>query len=294
MSIEKNMNAKAFLMIAVLTASLVLTLSFAGAEFWACADYKQVINYCNNYKPSKTCDITSGCTYCMSKYNETTNCYVHGVWPKCNQIPQECSDIGGGGGVEIDAEPPVLTINNPVEDGIYNSRVVLLDLEVNEKSDIHYLDLINGRGRWTPVCSNCFGYERTRSFREGLNELRFRAVDVVGNTVYKNLSFFIDSDKPRILKTEPGKGFTNGDFLIQFKEENPTSLDITFGDTNPGFNIHEVDIDGECQLDENNGKYYCDTHIDLSAYDRNEIFLHRHKWKTKRRENVLEIKRRHL
>ncbi|MBS3086806.1 hypothetical protein J4422_03835 [Candidatus Pacearchaeota archaeon] len=294
MSIEKNMNAKAFLMIAVLTASLVLTLSFAGAEFWACADYKQVINYCNNYKPSKTCDSPNGCTYCMSKYNETTNCYVHGVWPKCNQIPQECSDIGGGGG-GIDAEPPVLTVNNPVEDGIYNSRVVLLDLSVNEESDIHYLDLINGRGRWTPVCSNCFGYERTRSFREGLNELRFRAVDVVGNIAYVDVSFFIDSDKPRILKTEPGRGFTNGDFLIQFKEENPTSLDITFGDTNPGFNTYEVDIDSECQLDENNGKYYCDTHIDLSAYDGNEILYWANLTDTAdnkanpRRQNVLTV-----
>src|SRR3989344_131700 len=215
MSIEKNMNAKAFLMIAVLTASLVLTLSFAGAEFWACADYKQVINYCNNYKPSKTCDSPNGCTYCMSKYNETTNCYVHGVWPKCNQIPQECSDIGGGdGNLDIDSQPPVLTINNPIEDTIYNSRSILLDLEVNEKSSIYYTDLDNGRGRWTPVCKNCFGYERKRSFREGLNNLQFKAVDVVGNTAFFDVSFFVDSSKPRILKEEPKKGFTNGDFFI--------------------------------------------------------------------------------
>ena len=205
----------------------------------------------------------------MSVYNVTDDCYVHGVWPKCSEtIPQECSNVGGN--TTIDSQPPILTINNPTEGAIYNSRTVLLDLEVNEESDIHYLDLINGRGRYTPVCTNCFGYERTRSFGEGLNKLQFRAKDVVGNTAYKNVSFFVDSDKPRILKTEPKNGFTNGDFSIEFREDNPTNLYITYGDTNPGFNVHEVNISEECELD-NNEKYYCDTHIDLSAYDGHKI-----------------------
>jgi hypothetical protein len=75
--------------------------------------------------------------------------------------------------------------------------------------------------------------------------------------------------KPRILREEPKDGFTSGDFSIQFREDNPESLFMTYGDVNPGFNVHEIDIDNECQLER--GRYYCDTHINLSGYDGHEI-----------------------
>ena len=261
-----KVETKKALVAAILAVSLVATLSFVSAEFWACAEKGQVINYCNNYKPPRTCGTSNGCIYCMSKYNETANCYVHGVWPKCMKLPQECSNVGGN--TTIDSQPPKLEINNPIEGRIYNSRVVLLDLQVDEKSDIYYTDL-DKWGRWIPVCNDCFGYERTRSFSEGPNRIQFRASDVVGNTAYKNVSFFIDSMKPRILREEPKDGFTSGDFSIQFKEDNPVGLFMTYGDVNPGFNVHEIDIGSECQLDR--GRYYCDTHINLTAYDGHEI-----------------------
>ncbi len=191
---------------------------------------------------------------------------------KCNNLPP-CGFNDGNGGVggntTIDSQPPNLTINNPIEGRIYNSRTVLLDLKVDEKSDIYYTDLVNGRGRWTRVCSDCLGYKRTRSFGEGLNSIQFKASDVIGNTAYKNISFFIDSMKPRILREEPKDGFTSGDFSIQFSEDNPERLFMTYGDVNPGFNVHEIDIDNECQLER--GRYYCDTHINLSGYDGHEI-----------------------
>ena len=268
------METKKALVTAILVVSLVATLSFVSAEFWACFSQGEVINYCDlrpegTYnRPDETC-ATSSCTKCMSKFysDKDGGCYVHGVWPKCNQIPQECSNVGGN--TTVDLQPPNLTINNPLNGSIHNERSVLLDLEVDEKSDIYYTDLINGRGRWTRVCSDCFGYDRTRSFSEGLNRIQFRASDVVGNTAYKNISFFIDSAKPRILREEPKDGFTEGDFSIQFKEDNPVSLFMTYGDVNPGFNVHEIDIGSECQLDR--GRYYCDTHIDLSGYEGHEI-----------------------
>lgn len=259
---------KKILLTAIIVISLVVTLSFISAEFWACAEQGQVIDYCKINKPSRTCASSGGCQYCMSIYNATADCYVHGVWPKCNQIPQVCSNVGGN--TTIDSNPPELTINNPTEGEIFNSKSVLLDLEMDEKGNIHYMDLINGQGRWTSVCTNCFGYDRTRSFKEGLNDLRFRAVDVVGNTAYTNISFFVDSVKPRVLKVEPKNGLTNGDFHIEFREENPVDLLITYGDVNPGIRIHEVDIDNECQL-QTNGKYHCDTNIDLTDYEGKEI-----------------------
>ena len=275
MSKEKTNTKKALIIAALivsLAAVIIITTSFVSAEFWTCVQNKQVINYCNNYKPSKTCAASNGCTYCMSQYNATADCYVHGVWPKCNQIPQVCSNSGGSGGnVTIDSEPPILAINSPLNGTIFNSRTILLNLDVNEKSDIYYTDLDTGRGRWTPVCNDCFDYDRTRSFKEGLNNLQFKARDVVGNTAFVNVSFFIDSSKPRILKTLPKNDFGSGDFMIQFKEKNPTNLLITYGDTNPGFNVHQLDIGNECQLDNNNGKYTCNTNIDLSAYDGKEI-----------------------
>jgi hypothetical protein len=269
------------ILIAVIFASLLvitLTLSFASAEFLACFEKGQVENYCASvpetpyHHPDETCIQNMGCEECMWAYYPEVDggCYVHGSWPKCNDItPRVCSTSGGN--VTIDSQPPILTLNNPAEGAIYNSRKILLDLEVSESSKIYYMDLDTGRGRWMPVCYDCFEYSKERTFAEGENNLQFKATDVMGLDSYTNLSFFIDSQKPRILKTEPRGKFSNGDFYVEFKEENPEHLYITYGNAGKGFNIYEFNVNEECQLDDNNGKHSCKTKIDLSNYNGEQI-----------------------
>jgi hypothetical protein len=208
----------------------------------------------------------------MESYDEVGDCYNPGTSNVCLRLIPDCSRLETNDSIiHSDSEPPILTLKNPTEGTIYNSRKILLDLEVNENSKVSYTDLDNGRGRWTPVCSNCLEYKKERTFKEGENNIQFKATDIVNLDSYVDLSFFIDSQKPRILKTEPKGKFSNGDFYVEFKEEHPENLYITYGNAGKGFNVYEFNIDGECQFDERNKKYYCDTHIDLSNYNGEQI-----------------------
>ncbi|MFA4953069.1 MAG: hypothetical protein WC584_02510, partial [Candidatus Pacearchaeota archaeon] len=195
------MKSKIMLTIGMILMAIVL-INFASAEFWACFDKGEVTHYCNNYKPDKTCSDSGGCVRCMSVYREAENCYIHGVWPDCLRVTQECS-TGNGSGTTIDTTPPVITLTSPLNGSFYNSRSVVFSFELNEGADVYYSDLINGRGRWISVCSNCESNFGKRSFSEGLNELIIKAEDNSGNEAYKNVSFFVDSRDPRILKTLP-------------------------------------------------------------------------------------------
>src|SRR3989338_1035092 len=249
---------------------IIFYSALASAEFWICINKGEQINYCNNYKPPYTCDINSGCQKCMSVYNATANCYINGVWGQCVAEGQQCTNTGenGTGGVEIDVTPPVISYTSPLQDGLYVKRAVPLIFTINEKADVFYTDLDDGRGRWSRVCQECTSYGNSRSFSEGLNNIGFKIVDVVGNTAYENISFFIDSKKPRIYKTEPRSGFANGDFYVQFMEENPSLLNINYGNFITGFRNANVDLN-TCVQDRT--KTNCNINVDLDDYDGQEI-----------------------
>lgn len=258
---------KAIIAVLALVFIVVLVSDLVNAEFWACADKGQTVEYCNNYKPPRTCTSNSGCIYCMSEYNEAQDCYIHGVWPECNTMPQTC-EVGVGNGSGIDSEPPILTIISPSQDQLFNSRKALVQFSVNEVSNVYYTDVIEGRGRWSRLCSDCTSYSKNLSFDEGQNIIMFKAIDLIGNVAYSNnISFFTDSKDPKIKKTEPRKGFANGDFYIEIQEENPETLMLFYGS-----NSKEVNIDSECEASTSaNKKYYCNTNVDLSSYDGQEV-----------------------
>ncbi|MFH1586184.1 MAG: hypothetical protein ABIB79_05440 [archaeon] len=246
----------------------ILATSLVSAEFWACFDRGQKAEYCNDYKPDKTCASSSGCQWCMSVYDEANDCYVHGIWPKCNQLAPKCSTFGNGGGGSIDSDPPEFNLIKPTEDELFTSRKVLVEFSLDEKADVYYLDLIGGRGRWTKICNDCSAgnpaYSKERSFSEGYNHIQFKAADVVGNEAFEEVSFFVDSRDPRILKTNPTKGFADGTFEVQFKEDNPKILKLYYG-----ANQKTLGLEDDCH--EEKSKVYCDTYVDLGSYDGDEI-----------------------
>jgi len=212
--------------------------------------------------------LGTSCTMCVLM-TETGNYSANPS--RCYGLPQCGFGNGNSGGVggntTLNVTPPNLTINNPIQDNVYDSRSVLLDLNVDEKSDIYYLDLINGRGRWTRVCTNCYSYSRERSFNEGNNSLMFRATDVVGTPAYFNLSFVMDSKDPKISRTNPTRGFANGEFFVEFDEANPESVFLNYGNSTELRN-KEVNI-SDCNL--NKKKYSCNVNVDLANYDGQEI-----------------------
>ena len=262
MSIQKIQKFKRMKSIIIIISFLiVLSLSIVSAEFWACFSKGQKIDYCNPKVDDRTCGTSGGCIYCMSNFNTTKNCYNQGNWLKCNNLQQGCNPQGN---TSIDKEPPKLTINEPDNGDIFDSRSIPVDLKVDEKSDILMYDNIYGRGRWTRICNNCYSHIRKRSFKEGFNNITFKAVDVVGNSAEETVAFYIDSKKPKITKTEPKNGFASGEFEVWFKEENPKKLFLNYGNTATGYRKAELNIN-DC--DEERNTYYCDIKVNLANYD---------------------------
>src|SRR3989338_7522221 len=112
---------------------IIFYSALASAEFWICLNKGEQINYCNNYKPPYTCDINSGCQKCMSVYNSTANCYIHGVWGNCMaEEGQQCSSIGENG-TEVDGTAASIMLYNPINNSVYSERAVLLDFVVSEE-----------------------------------------------------------------------------------------------------------------------------------------------------------------
>lgn len=184
-------------------------------------------------------------------------------------LPQRCKNAGAckplGG--EIDKTPPKLTINSPVKNFVYNSRKVVFDLTTDEISSIYYIDALNGRGRWKKLCINCKFYNNGLSFRDGLNDIIIKAVDKNKNSVEIQRQFYVDSKKPRISRTYPKRGFADGNFDVQFSEENPKSLFLHYG-TFSDSRAAELDL-GSCVYERK--RYYCSIDVELKDFNNQRI-----------------------
>ena len=157
---------------------------------------------------------------------------------------------------------------SPVNNGIYNSRSVLFDLEADEAAFFSYLDNINGRGRWRNLGRLSFTYFRPLSFRDGFNEVTIRATDRNGNFVDIIRGFRVDSRAPRIARTKPRRGFVNGEFTVQFTEANPSILELNYGTISDTRN-KVLDIENDCVLYRR--RYSCSTEVNLEDFDGKKI-----------------------
>ena len=268
---QSKMNRKILLLLFGMVFLGTLLISFAAAEFWACFEQGEVVHYCNDYRPSKT--YTGSYPLCMSVYREAENCYIHGVWSKCNRLdPADCTQSGGGP-TNFDLTPPELTILSPVNDTVYNSRRLYLAFSLDEEADVYYRDLNSASTSWRRICSGCdpgaISYNRSRSFMEGENSLIFKAVDVVNNEAYVSVNFLIDSMKPRIYRTEPRANyFAEGTFTAQFKEANPEKLTLHYGNATKN-ETADVDLDNDCHQEST--KTVCDIEVNLNKYNGQTI-----------------------
>ncbi|MEM3067670.1 MAG: hypothetical protein QXX91_03360 [Thermoplasmata archaeon] len=262
----KNSNKKRLVFVLIISFVLVLSLNIISAEFWACFSKGERINYCNPNIPDRTAS-SDNYRLCMSYHNNSANCYSPGNWNVCNTLPPTC--VLSGNGSNIDRNPPIFTLKNPINGTVFTERKINLTFMVNEKSDVYYLDLINGRGKWTRVCNDCMSYSRFRSFKEGLNQLRFKAVDRNDNEAFFDISFFIDSQDPKVSATNPRRGFANGYFDVIFSEENPMEVTLHYGNIESGMNEKNLNINSECQ--DIKTRKLCGTNVDLSQYDGEQI-----------------------
>ena len=181
--------------------------------------------------------------------------------------PYKCYDIAGCQTIgDLDEDPPDFDIQLPTQDATYNSRYVPLDVKVNEKSSIYYLDNVYGRGIWTSLCSKCYGYNSTKYFRDGLNNITFKAVDMDGNDAYHDVVFIIDSKKPVIRDTLPrGSTYVGSEFLVEYDEDNPEEIKLHYGNLVKGY---KEAILTDCP---SGTRQQCSVDISLSDYDNSEI-----------------------
>ncbi|MEK6860836.1 MAG: hypothetical protein AABY07_02590 [Nanoarchaeota archaeon] len=251
------MKKKINLIFAIFLFGIISSLAFTSAEFWECFGRGERINFCNPAIPDRTCS-SDLCKFCMNNFNSTQSCYNGGNFNVCNGLSGDCANIVGGG---ADISPPTLTINNPLNNSIHTSRSISVDLDVDEDADISYLDVLNGRGRWIKVCNDCSSYSRRRNFKEGLNQVRFMAIDNSGNEVFKEIFFTIDSKKPRIHKIDPKQGFASGDFMVQYSEDNLDKVKLYIGNSETGPRIFNLTgcFPGQ--------KQFCDTSVNLNDYN---------------------------
>ena len=212
----------------------------------------------NPENPRYTC-WSDLCQLCVTNNLNPTN------FNKCRDLGA-CTTLGGNN--QIDVTPPTLTINSPKDGEVYNGRKVLFDITSNEPATMSYLDNINGRGRWKRLVSLSLSYYRTRSLKEGLNDLTIKGKDRNGNEGSYDVSFFVDSKRPRVKKSSPRKGFANGKFSVEFSESNPESLVLHYGNFVTGFRTADVDIEG-CST--NRGRYYCDVEVNIDDYSGQRI-----------------------
>ncbi|MEK6890594.1 MAG: hypothetical protein AABX03_00485 [Nanoarchaeota archaeon] len=247
----------------VLSSVLIIVLSsFASADFWQCFADGERVDFCGSV-PDRTAP-SDNYRLCMSTFNSILGCYVPGNWNVCNTLAPTCG-LSGGNSSNLDITPPVITLINPVNNTLYNARTVPFKFELNERSDVYYLDLINGRGRWSRICSNCMSYDRARSFKDGINVLRIKAIDDADNEGFFDVTFFVDSIKPRISSTSPRSGFANGMFNVLYAELNLDKVNLTYGNDAVGFNT--VNLAG-CL---SGAKVSCNTTVNLNSYNGQEI-----------------------
>lgn len=189
----------------------------------------------------------------------------------CPANPNICNNLGLGcstaGNTTLDIDPPVLNLTSPIDGSVHTSRIVDFSFTIDESADVYYLNLINGRGRWSRICGDCRNYNRGLSFSDGLKNLTIRARDRAGNAAYTNVSFFVDSKSPKIYRTSPKNGFADGNFEVQFKEDNPQELKLFYGD---GIVTRQVNVNlQDCY--EEQSKMNCDVDANLNEFNTKEI-----------------------
>lgn len=165
-------------------------------------------------------------------------------------------------------DPSISSFNSLVE----KQRVkFIFDIIETNFAKITYIDNSDLKPKEKTLCTSLKNRicSKTISLKEGNHELDFNITDKAGNNIIQLSSIFIDSIKPRIIKTEPTRGFTNGTFLVEFKEENPSSLVINYGNIQTGMKFDLLDISQDCVFD--GTKYRCEEALDLHEYDEQQI-----------------------
>jgi len=200
------------------------------------------------------------CQLCVSELRTGVYCPDN----SCGDLGSKmCSDNENS---SIDLIPPNITVNSPVNNKMYNLKSIPLDIELDEIASIYYLDNVYRKNKWIRICSNCDVYSRQKSFKEGFNNLTFKAVDSLGReSTHITRIFNIDSQPPQIHKIESKNTSVGWIFEIQYTEYNLKSIKLNYA-------INKTNIKTETLKNCISGKkQICFINVNLAGYNGQRI-----------------------
>ena len=143
-----------------------------------------------------------------------------------------------------------------------------------EVDELQYINYVEEEPRFRVLCRDCeeYGSERKKllTMKEGLNNITFRAVGLLGEIDETSVQFIVGSEIPDITKTLPNRiydGFASGIFGAEFEEANPTELMLYIENTtitrSYPLNLNEcIQTDDEKE---------CSIGVELSEFEGGEI-----------------------
>ncbi len=159
----------------------------------------------------------------------------------------------------------VIIIDYPEDGGVYSERSFVLSANIDKDVDWFY-EIKGRRSRLKKICNKISICEKKIRFNEGLNELSINTKDHLGDYEQKLISFIIDSKSPRISRTEPQRGFSDGNFKVEFREDNPEKLILFYGNS-----IMNKFVDLKRDCDEGRRSFECSVKVNLSDFDGKEL-----------------------
>ncbi len=193
----------------------------------------------------------------------------------CNAVVKNSTKENCNDGIDNDCDSKIdfndndctlLKINSPINGFAYSNKNVLLDIYSDlNPNDISYSYFDNSRNeKLVKLCSKCYSYNKTRLFSDGFYNISISINNKTQILAKKQLDFLVDSRAPKISEALPENGFTNGDFTVKFKEENPKYLVLNYDNQKKN-----IDLSKDCVLEKGVG--ICNIKVSLSSLDNNEI-----------------------
>lgn len=174
--------------------------------------------------------------------------------------------------VKVNVVPGKINVFSPIDNNIYKERMISVNITLSDNATFKYAKYSDNGDPFVTLCRNCINYGFhnliKKPFNDGFHRLRVLAVFESGE-IERFVDFIVDSKSPKIKETSPKEGFANGDFEIEFFEENPKSIFINYGNDDIGFKNKEININ-DCQDGFLKIKR-CSVSVDLNDYDSKEI-----------------------
>ena len=149
----------------------------------------------------------------------------------------------------------------PDDETVFNKRRVLFNVQVDRIIDLLEIGI---NGKFSKMCIDCNYFNKTRTLKEGLNNITVRAKNY-GNVVEEDLQIYVDTKEPKIRKTLPlTTQVTNGSFYIKYSESNLQFIKLYYNVTNGSY-ITNLD---NCESGDNEG---CSIIIDLNQYNMDKL-----------------------